>query len=78
MGDPYLLPSIAAVVVGGAAITGGRGTPIGTLGGAIMLTLLGTLLTALVLPPATRNIAFGLVVLAAVLATSWEARNARV
>lgn len=50
--------------------------PIGTLGGAIMLTLLGTLLTVLVLPPAARNIAFGLVVLAAVLATSWESRNA--
>lgn len=78
MGDPYLLPSIAAVVVGGAAITGGRGSPVGTLGGAIMLTLLGTLLTALVLPPAARNIAFGLVVLAAVLATSWDARRARV
>ena len=77
MGDPYLLPSIAAVVVGGAAITGGRGTPVGTLGGAIMLTLLGTLLTALVLPPAARSIAFGLVVLAAVLATSWDGRNAR-
>ena len=78
MGDPYLLPSIAAVVVGGAAITGGRGSPVGTLGGAIMLTLLGTVLTALVLPPAARNIAFGVVVLAAVLATSWESRNARV
>ena len=78
MGDPYLLPSIAAVVVGGAAITGGRGTPVGTLGGAIMLTLLGTLLTALVLPAAVRNIAFGCVILAAVLATSRDARNARV
>jgi len=32
----------------------------------------------LVLPPATRNIAFGVVVLAAVLATSWESRSARV
>ncbi len=78
MGDPYLLPSIAAVVVGGAAITGGRGSPVGSLGGAIMLTLLGTLLTALVLPPAVRNIAFGVVVLVAVLATSWESRDSRV
>ncbi len=78
MGDPYLLPSIAAVVVGGAAITGGRGTPVGTLGGAVMLTLLGTLLTALVLPAAVRNIAFGCVILTAVLATSRDARNARV
>jgi ribose transport system permease protein len=70
MGDPYLLPSIAVVVVGGAAITGGRGKPIGTLGGAIMLTLLSTILAALVLPAAARNIAYGVVVLAAVLAAS--------
>jgi ribose transport system permease protein len=78
MGDPYLLPSIACVVVGGAAITGGRGTPIGSLGGAIMLTLLSTVLAALVLPPAVGNIVFGLVVLAAALLTSWEGRQVRV
>jgi ribose transport system permease protein len=70
MGDPYLLPSIAVVVVGGAAITGGRGQPLGTLGGAIMLTLLSTILAALTLPVAVQNIAFGIVVLVAVLATS--------
>jgi ribose transport system permease protein len=77
MGDPYLLPSIAAVVVGGAAIVGGRGSPVGTLGGAIMLTLLGTVLVALVLPPAVRNIAYGLVILGAVVATSLESRRRR-
>lgn len=70
MGDPYLLPSIAVVVVGGAAITGGRGSALGTLGGAIVLTLLGTILGALSLPAASRNIAFGLLVLGAVLAAS--------
>jgi len=66
MGDPYLLPSIATVVVGGAAIVGGRGKPIGTIVGAILLTVLSTILTALLLPAAIRNIIYGLVILVAV------------
>ncbi len=66
MGDPYLLPSIATVVVGGAAIVGGRGKPIGTVIGAILLTILSTILTALLLPAAIRNIIYGLVILIAV------------
>src|SRR5690606_36645635 len=40
MGDDYLLPSIAAVVVGGTLITGGRGNYVGILGGALLLTAL--------------------------------------
>lgn len=37
LGDPYLLSSVAAVVVGGASIFGGRGSVAGTLGGALLL-----------------------------------------
>ena len=40
MGDDYLLPSIAVVVVGGALITGGRGHYLGMLGGVLLLTAL--------------------------------------
>jgi ribose transport system permease protein len=68
MGDEYLLPSIAIVVVGGALITGGRGLYLGMLGGALLLTALQTLLAGTTLPFATRAIVFGLVVLGAVLA----------
>ena len=68
MGDEYLLPSIAVVVVGGALITGGRGHYLGMLGGALLLTALQTLLSGTTLPFATRAIVFGLVVLGAVLA----------
>jgi ribose transport system permease protein len=68
MGDEYLLPSIAIVVVGGALITGGRGHYLGMLGGALLLTALQTLLAGTTLPFATRAIVFGLVVLGAVLA----------
>jgi ribose transport system permease protein len=68
MGDDYLLPSIAVVVVGGTLITGGRGHYIGMLGGALLLTALSTLLAGTTLPHAVRDIIFGLVVLGAVLA----------
>ncbi|HEY4164629.1 MAG TPA: ABC transporter permease [Dongiaceae bacterium] len=68
MGDEYMLPSIAVVVVGGTLITGGRGSYLGMVGGVILLTALQTLLAGTMLPYATRVIIFGLVVLAAVVA----------
>ena len=68
MGDEYLLPSIAAVVVGGTLITGGRGHYLGMLGGVLLLTALSTLLAGTTLPSAVRDIILGLVVLGAVLA----------
>jgi ribose transport system permease protein len=68
MGDDYLLPSIAVVVVGGTLITGGRGTYLGMVGGVLLLTALQILLAGSTLPYATRVIIFGLVVLAAVVA----------
>ena len=66
MGDEYLLPSIAVVVVGGALITGGRGSYIGMIGGVLLLTALQTLLAGTTLPYATRAILYGTVVLCAV------------
>jgi ribose transport system permease protein len=68
MGDQYLLPSIAAVVIGGASILGGRGHYTGTFGGAIFLALLTSVLTAVSVSDATREILYGVVILLAVLA----------
>lgn len=68
MGDEYLLPSIAVVVVGGALITGGRGSFLGMIGGVVLLTALQTLLSGTTLPYATRAILYGVVVLGAVIA----------
>jgi ribose transport system permease protein len=68
MGDEYLLPSIAVVVVGGTIITGGRGQYLGMLGGVLLLTALQTMLAGSNLPYATRAILYGLVVLGAVIA----------
>jgi ribose transport system permease protein len=74
MGDDYLLPSIAVVVVGGALITGGRGHYLGMVGGTLLLTALQTLLAGTTLPYAFRAILFGCVVLVAVIALR-ERRN---
>lgn len=68
MGDDYLLPSIAVAVVGGALITGGRGSYLGMLGGVLLLTALQTLLAGTTVPYATRAILYGVVVLGAVVA----------
>lgn len=67
MGDGYLLPSIAAVVIGGSSILGGRGTFLGTVGGAILLTTLGTIISALGLEFGLRTVIEGSIVLIALL-----------
>jgi ribose transport system permease protein len=62
--DPYLLPSVAAAVIGGTSIFGGRGGYAGTIVGALILTVLVTLLTVLDAPEAVRQILFGAIILA--------------
>lgn len=67
MGRPYLLASIAVVVLGGTSINGGRGHYLGILGGALLFTALGSMLASTSLPEAVRNIIYGFVLLGAVL-----------
>lgn len=64
LGDRYLFPSIAAVVVGGTLMTGGQGSYWGTMAGALVLTLITSLLTTLQLPEAFRLMILGLILLA--------------
>jgi ribose transport system permease protein len=66
MGDPYLFPSIAAVVIGGTSILGGRGNFMGTVGGAALFTGIGTVLAGTTLPQSTRNVVIGVVLILAV------------
>jgi len=67
MGQPYLLPSIAAVVVGGSSILGGRGTYLGTVGGAILLTTISTIISALQMSEGWRTVIYGSVILLALI-----------
>jgi ribose transport system permease protein len=60
--EEQLLPCIAAAVIGGTSIAGGRGTFSGTILGAIILSVLGALLTILLQPEPARQIVFGSIV----------------
>lgn len=64
LAEPLLLPSVAAAVIGGTSIFGGRGSYSGTIVGALILTVLGTLLTLLQMPEGMRRILFGTIILA--------------
>jgi ribose transport system permease protein len=64
LAEVYLLPSVAAVVIGGTSIYGGRGGYGGSIVGALILTVLVTLLTVLEAPQPVRQILYGLIILA--------------
>ncbi|MCW5711002.1 ABC transporter permease [Shinella sp.] len=75
IGDPYLLMSIAAVVLGGTSILGGRGTYAGTIPGAILLVTTTALITVVNASPGWRSIMFGSLILALLLISGREARR---
>jgi len=60
--DTSLLPAVAAAVIGGTSILGGRGGFGGTIVGALILTVLTALLTVLGLPEPTRQVLFGSII----------------
>ena len=59
----YLLPSVAAVVIGGTSIFGGLGTYSGTIFGALILTVLDSFLTLLNVAQSVRQILYGAIIL---------------
>ncbi|MGJ5177585.1 ABC transporter permease [Bradyrhizobium oligotrophicum] len=63
MGDAYLLPSIAAVVLGGTHILGGRGSYLGTIAGVILITLLQSILSVMQISEAGRQLIYGAVII---------------
>jgi ribose transport system permease protein len=62
--DSAVLPSVAAAVIGGTSIMGGRGGFAGTIVGALILTVLTSLLSSLGYPEAVRQILFGSIIVA--------------
>jgi len=63
MGDAYLLPAIAAVVIGGTNILGGRGRYLGTFVGVILIVLLNSVLSIMEMPEAGRQVIYGGVII---------------
>jgi ribose transport system permease protein len=67
MGNPFLLPAIASVVLGGTRILGGSGRYIGTVVGVILIVLLNSVLSIMQMPEAGRQIIYGAVIVGMLL-----------
>ncbi|MGE0240150.1 MAG: ABC transporter permease [Parvibaculaceae bacterium] len=75
IGDPYLLASIAAVVLGGTSILGGSGTYAGTIPGAILLVTITALITVVNASAGWRSILFGSLILLLLLLSGRDSQR---
>jgi ribose transport system permease protein len=75
MGDPYLLPAIAAVVLGGTNILGGRGTYLGTVAGVLLITILQSILSVMQIEEAGRQLIYGAVIILMLLVYGRQRRS---
>ena len=75
MGDPYLFQSIAAAVIGGVSILGGRGHYLGTVAGSITLVALVSVLLAENMPDWGRDVVYGGAILVILLPYGREKRE---
>jgi ribose transport system permease protein len=66
-GSAYLLGPIAAVVIGGASLTGGLASPLSTFAAAFFLTGLNQMMRTIGLPTALQFVVFGLVIIGGML-----------
>ncbi|TME33949.1 MAG: ribose ABC transporter [Chloroflexi bacterium] len=76
-GDPLLLDSIAAVVIGGASLFGGAGTIAGTVIGALIIAVIQNGLVILAINPFWQFVTVGIVIILAVLVDQAKARVVR-
>jgi len=67
IGTQYLLGPIAAVVIGGASLTGGLASPLSTFAAALFLTGLNQMLRTMGLPTALQFVVFGAVIIGGML-----------
>jgi len=67
VGEAYMLPSIIAVVFGGTSLAGGKGGYTGTMAGAVMLTVLQSILTTINIDESGRQMVFGATLLVLML-----------
>ncbi len=75
MGDTYLFSSAVAVAVGGASILGGKGHYIGTVAGAIILTLITANLNLISLGTSAIDVAYGVILLGTVYLATVRMRS---
>ena len=75
VGTSYNTKTIAAVVIGGTAITGGKGGYLGTIAGAVIMTILDDFLTIVSIPDAGRQVVQGIIIILLVLVYSREKKK---
>jgi ribose transport system permease protein len=78
MGQPYLLQSVAAVVIGGTLIFGGSASAIGVFFASVLLILMVTLMQIMQLPPGSQDMVQGVVVILVLALAGREAIGTRV
>ncbi|MBN9019074.1 MAG: ABC transporter permease [Rhizobiales bacterium] len=76
VGSGLELQAIAACVIGGVQLMGGRGSVIGAVAGALTLFALFTLLNLLGLPQPLKDTAQGVILISAVASGAWRRRRA--
>lgn len=75
-GQGYELQAIAAVVIGGTSLTGGKGSIVGTVIGALIISVLNNGLQIMSIPQEWQNVILGCVILVAVYADMARKRGA--
>ncbi|MBJ7603417.1 MAG: ABC transporter permease [Candidatus Dormibacteraeota bacterium] len=76
LGQGYELQAIAAVVIGGTSLFGGKGSILGTVIGALIISLLNNGLQIMSVPQEWQNVVLGAVILAAVYTDNIRRRKA--
>ena len=76
LGLGYELEAIAAVVIGGTSLSGGRGTVLGTVIGALIMSVLTNGLRVLSVAPEWQTVVTGVIIIAAVYADQLRRRGA--
>jgi ribose transport system permease protein len=75
LGQGYELDAIAAVVIGGASLMGGRGTVWGTAIGLLLIQTINNGLDLLLVPAYWQNVIKGIIIVAAVTVDVWAAKR---
>jgi ribose/xylose/arabinose/galactoside ABC-type transport system permease subunit len=72
VGEPYVMNSIAVTVIGGTALTGGRGGMVGVIGGAYIFFLINNVLNLLSISTFYQHVARGLIIIIALVISTPE------
>lgn len=75
-GSGYELQAIAAVVIGGTSLSGGKGTVVGTIIGALIISVINNGLQIMSMPQQWQNVILGLVILVVVYIDQLRSRRA--